>query len=178
MRKRSAVIACLAALSMLLCATPAYSKSATGTSGGEQRTTAEGSGALLAASLFHCTVPDYYPPGYTWETCTVITNAPASGVQVLDRSYNKVVTLYNGNTVYLGYWLIDQSGRCGINGDPYVWVIWWRSPTSAAHWAYIGDWYLATGSASTWKPFPLKPNDPRIWGNEGGGTVSGACNVI
>jgi hypothetical protein len=57
-----------------------------------------------------------------------------------------VVTLYNGNSVYLGGWYIDQSGLCGINGDPYVWQIWWNSPTSAAHWAVIGDWYLATGS--------------------------------
>ncbi|MFB4296661.1 hypothetical protein [Actinomadura sp. NTSP31] len=57
--------------------------------------------------------------GFTY-ACTTITSAPASGVQVLDRDFNVVVTLHNGDNVAIDSWGKDTSGLCGVGGDPYV----------------------------------------------------------
>ena len=101
-----------------------------------------------AATLYHC---DPGATGYTY-ACTTITGAPASGVQVLDRDHDSVWTLRNGNSVVLLGWGVDQYGRCGINGDAYVWHIGWYA-NGSFHSGMIGDYYLATGSAATWGAF-------------------------
>jgi hypothetical protein len=102
-----------------------------------------------AADLWHC--PD--PQGLNQtHACTRIKNAPSSGVRVLDRNRGWIFILYNGNSVALSHWYKDTSGKCGVHGDPYVWNIEWRDRTGY-HWAYIGDWYLATGAVSEWNWF-------------------------
>lgn len=102
--------------------------------------------AAAAATLFPC---DPYGTPYSY-LCTRITGAPASGVQVYDRNLGHVDTLYNGDSVVLLAWNIDDYGLCGIDGDPYVWKVGWVSG-GYRHWGMIGDYYLATGSFSTWR---------------------------
>ncbi|WP_053203741.1 hypothetical protein [Jiangella muralis] len=129
---------------------------------------------VAAANLWNCRVPSLSYPYYIDEVCTTITGAPASGVRVLDRSTGSTVTLYNGNSVFLGAWFVDSSGLCGVNGDPYVWSVWWVDSSSRYHFAYIGDWYLSTGSASYWASY----RDPQggTLNDRYRGSWSGYCN--
>ncbi|WP_157574553.1 hypothetical protein [Jiangella muralis] len=129
---------------------------------------------VAAANLWTCRLPSTSPPFYFEEVCTTITSAPASGVRVLDRSTGRNVTLYNGNSVFLGAWFVDNAGLCGVNGDPYVWRIWWMDGSGGQHHAYIGDWYLSTGSASYWASYP-HPRGGTL-NDRYGGNWHGYCN--
>lgn len=124
-----------------------------------------------AATLYPCAPRDAV--GYSG-VCTRIANAPSSGVRVYDRTWGRVVTLSNGNSVHLRYWSIDTSGRCGVHGDSYVWSIYW-SAGGGGHHAYIGDWYLATGTSAQWASYP------DAWGgilnDQYEGKGSGTCDV-
>lgn len=126
-------------------------------------------GPAGAASLWHC-------QGTTTETCTTVTSAPASGVRVYDRITGRTYTLYNGNSVYIRYWYRDTSGRCGVNGDPYVWQAYWTSADGQQHRVMIGDYYLATGPESYWKDFRT-PYGSSL-GAWYGGTGTGTCDVF
>ncbi len=97
-----------------------------------------------AANLWPCYIAE------TNGTCTTITSAPSSGVQVKDRYSGAVITLYNGNSVQVVGWGIDPSYRCGVNNGRF-WKIRWEPRPNVLRWAYIGDWYLATGHPSTWQ---------------------------
>ncbi|WP_069109396.1 hypothetical protein [Jiangella alba] len=129
---------------------------------------------VAAANLWNCRFSINFPPYYYDEVCTTITSAPASGVRVLDRGTGREVTLYNGNSVYVTNWYLDSSGLCGINGDRYVWRIGWQKPSGGFGTAYIGDWYLSTGSASTWAAYP-HPRGGTL-NDRYGGTWHGYCN--
>lgn len=130
----------------------------------------------VASSLFHCKIPDPYPPGYVVKPCTRITSAPASGVQVRDHLTNRTKTLYNGDTVYLHTWSRDRTGLCGVNGNSYVWYIGWVDP-GGAHGAFIGDHYLATGGVDHWYWFRTKPGGSQVLGDLDQGWGGGACNI-
>lgn len=119
-----------------------------------------------AATLWHCGN----------KTCTVVTSAPAGGVQVLDRATNRIATLYNGNSVHLVGWGIDHSARCG-RGNYYVWRISWYAG-GTYHYGYIGDYYLATGDRTTWGEFPVRPGSSQGLGILWLGQGSGSCDVI
>lgn len=109
------------------------------------------------------------------EVCTVITSAPAGGVQVLDRFSDRIYTLYNGNSVAVYWWYIDTSGGCGVHGNQYVWVIAWQN--NGYHWAYIGDHYLKTGEVWHWQPFTNFKGG--TLGNDNyGGRGSGTCDIF
>lgn len=126
--------------------------------------------AEASANLWHCSP---FGDGYTY-ACTTITSAPTSGVHVLDRSTNSVVTWHNGTTVALLVWATDLGSSCGVNGDHYVWAVgWYASGTS--HWGVLGDWWLSTGSVSDWNGYTDS------WGNLGNaahdrGSGSGTCD--
>ena len=126
--------------------------------------------ATPGAGLWPC---DPYGDGLTY-ACTTIKSAPSSGVQVYDHVNGEVITLYNGNSIVLWAWATDTSGLCGINGDSYVWNIEWVNGSNY-HSAYIGDYYLNTGSVANWNDY----EDYR--GNLGNyehyvGVGSGPCN--
>lgn len=104
-----------------------------------------GAQSAQAANLYHC---DPSRSGYTY-VCTTVTSAPSSGVRVHERNFDYVKTLYNGNSVVLLGWGHDQYGRCGVNGDPYVWRIGWYD-RHGWNVAMVGDYYVATGSRATW----------------------------
>lgn len=104
-----------------------------------------GAQSAQAANLYHC---DPSRSGYTY-VCTTVTSAPSSGVRVHERNFDYVKTLYNGNSVVLLGWGHDQYGRCGVNGDPYVWRIGWYD-RHGRNLAMVGDYYVATGSRATW----------------------------
>lgn len=107
--------------------------------------------------------------------CTKITSAPAGGVQVLDRNSGIIYTLYNGNSVALWGWSIDNSGHCGVAGNPYVWSIVWQN--AGNHYAYIGDHYLKTGDVEDWNDFiDHRGNLGNEAHNQGYGN-SGTCDV-
>ncbi|WP_157574551.1 hypothetical protein [Jiangella muralis] len=129
---------------------------------------------VAAANLWNCRFYLNYNPYYIDEVCTTITSAPASGVRVLNRITGQNVTLYNGTSVFVTNWYLDSSGLCGVNGDPYVWRIGWQTSSGAFHHAYIGDWYLSTGSSSSWASYP-HPQGGTLNGRYGG-SWSGACN--
>lgn len=102
----------------------------------------------IGVGLWHCS-----PLGDGVEyTCTTIKAAPSGGVQVYDYYDGEIYTLFNGNSVVIHYWHLDQSGLCGVNGNPYVWVIGWQN--GGVHLAYIGDYYLNTGQVSNWNDYP------------------------
>lgn len=118
------------------------------------------------------------PFGTTDEyVCTTITSAPSSGVQVLDYGPYppQPYTLYNGNSVALLRWYMDRSGLCGVHGNWFVWtVVWWNG---GYHEAYIGDYFLSTGTMPNWTVVEDS------WGPLGNtnhyfGTGSGTCNVF
>jgi hypothetical protein len=71
-------------------------------------------------------------------------------VQVKDRYSGYIYTLYNGDSVVLASFNVDEYGLCGVNGDRTVWKVGWVSG-GRTHLAVIGDYYLATGSFSTWR---------------------------
>lgn len=82
--------------------------------------------------------------------CTAITSAPASGVWVRDRVSGANYLWHNGYRVGLNSWAIDTSRRCGVGGDRYVWLVEWGDSSGGWHEAWIGDYYLLTGSYSDW----------------------------
>lgn len=130
-----------------------------------------GSANAIGYGLWHCTP---WAPLYDY-ACTTIINAPASGVQVLDHNSGIIYSLHNGDNIALVAWAKDSSGKCGIHGDSYVWKIAWVAETD--HWAYIGDYYLNTGSVDNWNSYP------DYWGPLGDnahylGTGHGTCNVF
>lgn len=132
-----------------------------------------GAAPAQAANLYHCATS--LDPGRT-RACTTITSAPSTGVEVLDRYNGTRVRLYNGNSVVLHKWKIDDSGLCGVHGDKYVWTVLWTN-ASGRHWAVIGDYYLATGAVSNWNDFTdAYGNLGNYWHYKGHG--SGACNVF
>jgi len=100
-----------------------------------------------AATLYQC---DPYGTAYSF-ACTRVTSAPSSGVAVKDRASGRTFRLYNGNSVVLLGWGVDPYGLCGVNGDPYVWRIGWVDSAGYHRHAMIGDYYLATGTYSTWR---------------------------
>jgi hypothetical protein len=126
--------------------------------------------AEASANLWHCSP---FGDGYTY-ACTTVTGAPSTGVHVLDRTTGTVVTWYNGTSVALWEWAVDTGSSCGVNGDHYVWDVWW-SAGGAWHWGVLGDWWLATGSVSDWNGYTDS------WGNLGNathdaGSGSGTCD--
>ncbi|WP_157574549.1 hypothetical protein [Jiangella muralis] len=129
---------------------------------------------VAAANLWNCRFPSTAFPFYIDHVCTTVTSAPASGVRVLDRSNGSTVTFYNGTSVYLQNWYLDSSGLCGVNGDPYVWAVGWMDSGGNRHSAYIGDWYLSTGSASYWASY-RHPQGGTL-NDRYAGSWSGACN--
>lgn len=109
-----------------------------------------------AANLWHC---EPGGQGQGFRVCTTITSAPASGVQVKVVETGRYFTLHNGDSVFLKSWSRDTSGKCGINGDPYVWQASWSGGgMSGGYSVYIGDWYLSTGSPSYWKNYDTDLN--------------------
>ena len=81
-------------------------------------------------------------------TCTAVDTT----VNVLDRTTGTVITWHYNTRVGMGHWTYDWSGKCGVNGDPYVWAVWWLDTYNVKHWAVIGDWYLFTGYIRDWGP--------------------------
>jgi hypothetical protein len=77
----------------------------------------------VGAGLWHCSP---FGDGQTY-ACTTITSAPSGGVQVLDRISGQIYTLRNGNSIALEVWWTDTSGRCGVGGNSYVWVVGWQN---------------------------------------------------
>jgi hypothetical protein len=125
----------------------------------------------VGAGLWQCSP---FGDGQTY-ACTTITSAPSGGVQVLDRISGRIYTLHNGNSIALQWWWTDTSGRCGVGGNSYVWVIGWQN--QGYHYAFIGDHYLNTGSVSNWNDY----TDSR--GNLGNnahyaGIGSGTCDIF
>jgi hypothetical protein len=106
--------------------------------------------------------------------CTVVTSAPAGGVQVLDRQVGHVVTWPNGTSVALDHWYTDFSHQCGINGDDIVWRVVWRKPDGRGGFAYIGDYYLATGPESYWENFAVDNYPLSQWND---GLYEGPCDT-
>jgi hypothetical protein len=111
-------------------------------------------------------------------TCTTFVDLPGGTGQLLDRTANRVITVHNGDNIFLVAWGIDTSGQCGINGDPYVWRIGWMDPDGFLHQGFASDWYLNTGAVSNWNDWVDS------WGNLGGsghyiaGSGQGTCDVI
>ncbi|MEV6298227.1 hypothetical protein AB0M02_02350 [Actinoplanes sp. NPDC051861] len=130
-----------------------------------------GPAGAAGRSLWNCSP---FGEGYKY-ACTTITSAPAGGVQVLDRYTNQIYTLRNGNSIALLSWYNDTSGQCGVFGNPYVWIIAWQN--QGYHQAFIGDYYLATGRASTWKLFT---DDWGALGNRAHarGDGTGTCDIF
>ncbi|MFF3869599.1 hypothetical protein [Micromonospora sp. NPDC001898] len=122
-----------------------------------------------AAGLWHCSP---FNDIHTY-ACTTIKNAPAGGVQVLDRNNNTIYRLYNGDSITLKVWFTDTIGLCGVNGNPYVWAIEWAN--NGRHEAYIGDYYLNTGTYSNWSTFT---DSWGTLGSQGAGSGSGYCNTF
>ena len=126
--------------------------------------------AEASSNLYHCSP---FGDGYTY-ACTTITNAPATGIRVLDRTTGTTVTWYNGTSVALYAWAVDLGSSCGVNGDHYVWGVEWYA-SGFTHFGVLGDWWLATGAVSNWNGFTDS------WGNLGNsnhddGSGSGTCN--
>ncbi|HEX6470882.1 MAG TPA: hypothetical protein VF069_17415 [Streptosporangiaceae bacterium] len=133
---------------------------------------APASADAIGYGLWHCTPFD---PLYDY-ACTTIIDAPATGVQVLDRNTGVIRSLHNGDSVALVAWAKDSSGKCGIHGDSYVWKIAWVAG-QVDRMAFIGDYYLNTGSVDNWNFYPdywgtLGDNDHYI------GTGHGTCDVF
>jgi len=125
----------------------------------------------VGAGLWQCSP---FGDGQTY-ACTTITSAPSAGVQVLDRVSGRIYTLHNGNSIALLSWWKDTSGRCGVGGNSYVWVVGWQN--QGYHYAFIGDHYLNTGPVSNWNDY----TDSR--GNLGNnahyaGIGSGTCDIF
>lgn len=94
---------------------------------------------------------------------------------MLDQVSSDIYTLHNGNSIVLHCRHKDTSGLCGVGGDPYVWVV--GRQNAGYHYAYIGDYYLNTGSVSNWN------NYPDLGGHLGdedhyAGPGSGTCDVF
>ena len=128
--------------------------------------------AEASTNLWHCSP---FAGGDTW-ACTTVQGAPSTGIQVLDRTTKTVVTWYNGTSVALWEWAIDTGSSCGVNGDHYVWDVWWMAG-GQEHWGVLGDWWLATGSYADWSNYTDR------WGSLSNdthyaGTGSGTCNYF
>lgn len=167
----------LAAACLTVSSAPALAGSARGADESTRPGSTSTGSVSVVASLSHCQIPDPYPPGYLTRVCTQITGAPASGVQVLDNTSNRITTLYNGDTVYLNHWSRDRTGLCGVNGDSYVWNIGWISTSGGFRSAFIGDYYLATGSVDTWYWFRVDPRYDQVLGDYDQGWGGGTCDV-
>ena len=103
-----------------------------------------------------------------------MTSAPTSGVRVLDRSTQSIVTWHNGTSVVLWEWATDKDTYCGVNGDSYVWeVLWYAGGT--VHRGVLGDWWLATGSYSDWSVFTDYAGELKY---DNAGSSSGTCDVF
>jgi len=129
--------------------------------------------AEATANLWHCSP---FPGDDGIYACTTITGAPSTGIHVLDRSNGTTVTWYNGTSVALWEWAVDAGSSCGVNGDHYVWDVWWYAG-GTRHGGVLGDWWLATGSVSDWNGFTDS------WGHLGdvlhdAGSSSGTCNYF
>jgi hypothetical protein len=128
---------------------------------------------VLGAPAAHAATLSVCRPWNTNRACTVVTSAPAGGVQVLDRTVNRVVTWQNGTSVALETWYTDIGHQCGINGDDIVWRVNWRKPDGTGGVAYIGDYYLDTGSRANWSNFTV---DGVPLSQHNGGRGRGSCD--
>lgn len=139
----------------------------------------------VLASLTMSTAANAGPNGYQmWscnggDACTRVAGAPDGGVKVLDRTTNTAVTWRNGTSVWLGWWYRDREtpGKCGVGGDPYVWKVYWLDSSGHRHEAFIGDYYLATGSVSQWGNWPTA-NGGNYFDDRFAGWGEGTCNVF
>jgi hypothetical protein len=167
--KRRVLRIIVAALVVMGGVVPAAAAQAGPASGASSVPGVPGGADAAATGLWHCPLDG---DGYTY-ACTTIKKAPSGGVRVLDRVTGQVYTLHNGNSVALDRWYTDTSGRCGVHGNSYVWSIIWSN--NERHQAFIGDYYLNTGTVSNWSTFSDS------WGPLGeqyGGRGSGTCDIF
>jgi hypothetical protein len=148
-------------------------------------TSATASVGLCAAATFAAPAPANAIGDGLWHcdplnqgiqrVCTTFVDLPGGVGQVRDRLTNQIITVHNGDNVFIADWGKDSSGQCGLNGDAYVWLIGWNPGDGRYHYGFASDWYLNTGPVSNWNDYG---DSNGSLGSHSIGWGSGSCDVI